>query len=138
MKYLKLLLLSIFLMSFQCDDDISLKEDLLIETGLLGTWEIADQTINDIDDLIPKCCLFLEFYPDDNYNDLTGFFSYTEGKTEISQGRFLVDPSEQVIIFSREGKEDRVYTYSMNQPQDILVLHFFEDDASFIQTWNKQ
>ena len=136
MKKLKLLLVMPLLMAFQCDDETDLSEDPLIDTGLLGRWEIADETIGGISDLSVKCCRFFEFNPDDNLEDLNGEFFY-EDETGVYQGMFSVDSETGTILFRREGRNPATYEYSLNGDQDYLMFTFTDNDADFEQGWSR-
>jgi hypothetical protein len=135
MKKLPLLLLALLLMAFQCDED-ELIEDPLMDTGLLGRWEIADETINGITDLLPKCCRFFEFNPDGNPEDLDGLFSFTN-ETGVFEGAFTLDPENQTIELRREGRAPVTYSYSLNSALDYLEFSFSEGDAEFVQGWQR-
>ncbi len=135
MKKLPLLLLALLLMAFQCDED-ELIEDPLMDTGLLGRWEIADETINGITDLLPKCCRFFEFNPDANPEDLDGLFSFTN-ETGVFEGVFALDPDNQTIELRREGRAPVTYSYSLNSALDYLEFSFSEGDAEFVQGWQR-
>ena len=136
MKYLKLLVLAILLMAFQCDEDIKII-DPLVETGILGRWEIADETVNGISDLLPKCCRFLEFSPDDNLEDLIGNFIYTDELQEDIEWTFIIDPVDGLIIFKRQGRDDLVYDYEINDAQDYLTFTFSEGNAVHVEGWRR-
>jgi len=135
MKKFKLLLVVPLLMAFQCNED-ELIEDDLIETGLTGRWEIADETINGISDLSAKCCRFFEFNPDDNPGDFKGVFFY-EDETGVYQGVYSVDPENGTILFRRERRDPVTYEYSLNDEQDYLRFTFTEDEAAFEQGWSR-
>jgi hypothetical protein len=137
MKQLRILLLAPLLMAFQCDED-SITEDELFETGLLGRWEIADESIDGISDLSAKCCRFIEFNPDEDPEDLSGVFLYEDGsETGFYQGAFSVDQERQTILFEREGREPVVYLYELNDARDYLGVTFTENDAEFVQGWSR-
>ena len=75
MKMLRILLIAPLLMAFQCDEDEQLREDELDGTGIYGRWELDSEFIGNISDLLPKCCRFYEFFPDDNPEDQSGLFA---------------------------------------------------------------
>ncbi|MEJ2583716.1 MAG: hypothetical protein P8Z38_01305 [Robiginitalea sp.] len=136
MKKLKILLVVPLLMAFQCDEETDLSEDRLIDTGLLGRWEIADETIGGISDLSVKCCRFFEFNPDDTPEDFKGTFFY-EDATGVYQGVFSVDPENGTILFQRESRNPVTYVYALNGEQDYLRFTFAEDDTEFEQGWSR-
>ena len=73
MRFLRLLYILPLLTVLQCEDDAPPVPDQLDETGLLGRWEIEDETINGISDLLPKCCKFFEFSPDNIKDDTSAY-----------------------------------------------------------------
>ncbi len=125
-------------MAFQCDNESELSEDNLNESGILGKWEIANETINGISDLLPKCCKFFEFNPDNNNQDLSGLFMFIDDPVENYMGAFTIEEPKQLIIFQREGKENIEYGYSINLSKDYLTLTFTEDNSAFVQGWVKR
>ena len=135
LKIWKVLLLAPLLMAFQCDED-ELIEDDLAQTGLLGRWEIADESMGGISDLSVKCCRFIEFNPDDNPQDLNGSFLY-EDETGFYDGVFSVDLSEETILIQRADRTPITYRYSLNNEQDYLMLTFTEEEVDFQQGWSR-
>lgn len=138
MTYLRLLLVLPLLMAFQCNDDDALMEDRLNDTGLLGTWEINDEINNNISDLLPRCCQFFEFLTDDNKEDLSGQFMFTDDLGQDYQGVFSLNESNQTIRFQRDGNEDLVYDYDINAVQDYLRFTFTEGSSQINQGWVKR
>lgn len=120
------------------DDDNRSNRDVLAEAGILGRWEYADETINNISDMLPKCCSFFEFLPDENKNDFIGLFTYTDDQNENVEGVFVVDPTDQTIVFSFDEDEQLIYNYSINQTQDYLTFTFSEADLNYIQGWERR
>ena len=106
-------------------------------TGLLGKWEFADETINSISDLLPKCCEFFEFNPDNSKQDLKGLFVYTDSLGDTYNGEFVVDYAYQIIIFQRQEKQ-LVCGFSLNSSKNYLTLMFTEGNSSFVQGWVKR
>lgn len=137
MKYLKLLLLIPFLMAFQCEEDILPKEDKLYNTDLLGRWEIADETISGIQDLLPKCCEFFEFNIDENGDDLIGDFYYTDSSGTNTYGIFTVDTVNQTITFEQDGKQTIVYNYVLDATKEYLTFSFIQENRAYVQSWVK-
>lgn len=138
MKLLRLLVILPILFGIQCEDDIFPIEDILEETGILGRWEFADETVNGISDLLPKCCKFFEFMPDNNVEDLNGLFLFTDGTVAYS-GIFTLDEANQQIVFQRDGKTSVVYDYNLNSSQDYLTFSFVEgENLNYLQGWAKR
>lgn len=137
MKLVRFLFLVPFLMAFQCDVQPNLEDDRLFETGLFGRWEIVDESTNGISDLLPKCCLFFEFYPDKNTKDQNGFFNFTDRKSENYEGVFTLDPAKQMITFEGVGKQPIVYSYVLNPNQEYLSFQFIEEGEHYSQNWKR-
>lgn len=136
-KYLRFLLLAPLLMAFTCDEDTDINYDNLNELGIFGEWEINSETIDGISDLTAQCCRLIEFLPDGNNEDFSGLFNYSVQPTQSYDGIFTVDPTNQVITFQREGNEEVMYSYTINNSQDTLSLTFTENEAVFEQDWVK-
>lgn len=136
-KYLRFLLLAPLLMIFTCDEDTDINYDNLNELGIFGEWEINSETIDGISDLTVQCCRFIEFLPDGNNEDFSGLFNYSVQPTQSYDGIFTVDPTNQVITFQREGNEEVMYSYTINNSQDTLSFTFTENEAVFEQDWVK-
>lgn len=136
-KYLRFLLLAPLLMAFTCDEDTDINYDNLNELGIFGEWEINSETIDGISDLTVQCCRFIEFLPDSNNEDFSGLFNYSVQPTQSYDGIFTVDPTNQVITFQREGNEEVMYSYTINNSQDTLSFTFTENEAVFEQDWVK-
>lgn len=137
MKYLRILIFIPLLMAFQCEEEIDITEDRLYETGLFGTWEIADETMNGISDMLPKCCIFFEFYGDSNDQDLVGTYTYTDELGDYTNGMFTVDKSKQLIIFDVDGSEQRIYEFALDSFAEYLTFTFTENDIEYEQGWKK-
>jgi len=138
MKYLRFLALAPLLMAFQCESDDSSSFDSLEATGLLGRWEIQDEIINDaISDMIPKCCEFLEFNPDDNIRDSIGFLTYTDSQDVVNTGVFEVDLNNQSILFTDDESDEFIFEFEVDGSQQNLTVDFTEDGTNYTQTWVK-
>jgi hypothetical protein len=136
-KYLRILIFVPFLFAFQCDDEIDITEDGLYESGLFGTWEITNETINGISDMLPKCCNFIEFYPDSNEKDLVGSYTYTDEFDDYYNGIFTVDLSSQIIIFDQYDNSQRIYEFTLDSAGEYLTFTFTENESELLQTWKK-
>lgn len=101
-------------MAFQCEEDILLVEDELNTTYLLGRWEITDETVNGVQDLLPKCCEFFEFNINNKGDDLIGNSNYTDSAGINNYGIFTVDTINQTITFEQEGEQPITYNYTLN------------------------
>jgi len=124
-------------MAFQCEEELEITEDRLNEIGIFGTWEIADETMNNISDMLPKCCQFFEFYPDNNEEDLMGLFTYTDSMGHIYDGQFTLDQTNQLLILDRMDREQLISGFDLDDSRQYLTLTFSEDNVTYIQGWVK-
>ena len=138
MKPLKFLLLAMFLTAFQCEEDILIREDDLAETGILGKWEISNESVNGISDLSVKCCRFIEFSEDENTTDLEGSFTYKDELEMVFEGTFQLDPSVQQIMIKRKDRETLVYNYAINSSKDYLTFTYSDEDSEIEEGWIKR
>lgn len=135
-KHLFLLMLFPCLTAFQCESDDPAPFDILDTTGLLGSWEIQDEIINgNISDMIPKCCEFLEFDPDDNITDSKGLLTYTDSQGLVNSGTFEVNLDNQTILFIDDENDEFIFDFSINESQENLMVDFTEDGTNYTQTW---
>ena len=131
MKILRILLIVPFLMAFQCDKEEPLPIDELDGTGIYGRWELTDEVYGNISDLLPKCCEFYEFLPDDIPEDQSGLWSYTD-EFGVYEGVFTLDQGNQTILFERENRTPLTIGYSLNDTNDYLELSFL-DGSNLVQ-----
>jgi hypothetical protein len=112
--------------------------DSLESIGILGRWEITDEVINGvITDLLPKCCEFLEFLPDDNLGDYTGILSSTDSQGLKNTGTFVVNTTNQTILFIDDDQDEFMFKFSVNASQDYLTIEFTENGNVYTQGWVK-
>ncbi|MBZ9788171.1 hypothetical protein LB456_11945 [Psychroflexus sp. CAK57W] len=139
MKNLKFLLLLPLLTAFQCDEDEmeNLENNNLNETGLMGSWEIADETRDGISDMLPKCCRFLEFYTDSDPDDYTGSYTFTDDQGLTYNGEFTVNLSDGLITFDNFDDDLIIYDYSVDDSGEGLIFSFTENEVKVIQNWTK-
>lgn len=138
MKYLRLLFFWALLMAFQCESDNPTSFDSLEATGLLGRWEIQDEIINGvISNMIPKCCEFLEFNPDDNIRDSIGFLTYSDSQDIVNSGIFEVDLNNQSILFIDDESDEFKFEFAVDDSLENLTVDFTEDETNYTQTWVK-
>jgi hypothetical protein len=125
-----------FLLAFQCDQETEIIEDNLDAIGIMGRWEIQDESINiTISDMTPKCCEFLEFNPDDNLRDSIGFLTYTDSQNIVNTGVFEVDLNNQSILFTDVESDEFVFKFEVDSAQQNLTLYFTEDGTNYTQIW---
>ena len=112
--------------------------DSLEATGILGRWEIQDEIINgNISDMIPKCCEFLEFDPDDNIADNKGLLTNTDSQGLINSGTFEVDFDNQTILFIDDDNDEFAFEFSVDDSKENLTIDFTENGTNFTQRWIK-
>ena len=134
--YFRILLVVPFLFSFQCEDSDPAPFDSLEATALLGSWEIQDEIINgNISDMIPKCCEFLEFDPDDDIRDNKGFLTINDSQGLVNSGTFEVDIENQTILFIDDDNDEFLFQFSVNEAQETLTIDFTEDGTTYTQGW---
>lgn len=137
-KYLKILMITPFLMAFQCESDDPAPIDNLEEIGLIGRWEIQDELINgNISDMIPRCCEFLEFEPDNDIRDYKGILSYTDSQALVNNGTFEVDINNQTILFIDNENDEFLFEFSLDGFEENLTIDFTEDGTNYSQSWSK-
>jgi len=136
MKYLGVLFLAGLLMAFQCESDDPAPIDNLEPIGLFGRWEIQDEVMNEIiSDMIPRCCEFLTFIPDDTIRDNKGLLTHTDSQGLVNSGTFEVDIDNQTILFIDNENDEFVFHFSINDSQEILTIDFTENASLFTQSW---
>lgn len=137
MKKLRLLLFAPLLMAFQCDEVVDITVDQLNNSGIFGGWQLNDQTIAGITNMLPIDYRLFDFYPDSNKNDDQGNFTLEEPSTNLT-GTFILNEEELTIIIRRENRDDLIYNYSMNIKKDVLTFSYVESNSEFVETWVKQ
>lgn len=131
-----ILLLIFSLMACQKEGNEPAPFDSLEATGILGHWEIQDEVINgNISDMIPKCCEFLDFEPDDNITDNQGLLTITDSQGLINSGEFEVDLDNQNILFTDDDNDQFTFEFSVDNSQENLTIDFTENGTSFTQSW---
>ncbi len=104
---------------------------------MYGGWELSSQTVNGITDMTPPPEMILEFYPDNNIQDDRGEYNLEE-PSNSTIGIFIMNETQQVITFKRDGKDDIIYGYSINPAKDYITFTFTESNAQFEQGWRKR
>lgn len=130
-----LLLLISTLLACQPDGNPPASFDNLESIGVLGRWEITDEVMNGVADLLPKCCEFLEFIPNDNIGDYKGFLTYTDSNGFANKGTFEVDIANQTILFIEDDNDEFTFEFTVDDPQANLTIEFTENGADFTQRW---
>ena len=136
LRTLRFLVLLPLLVSFQCDEEEGYIEDALNGSGLLGRWELADETQDGISDLLPKCCQFFEFFPDSDPKDLVGEFAFTDASGNY-RGIFEADLGSGTLRLQREGHDPVLYDYALSESNEYLQFTFVENDTEFTQGYRR-
>lgn len=137
-KNLKLMLFLPILISFQCGNNDPIPFDNLDASGLLGRWEIANEVTNGvISDMLPKCCEFLEFNPDDNISDFKGLLIHTDSQGLVNSGTFELDIANKTILFIDDDNDEFTFVYSVDDTQENLTIDFTEGGTNYTQGWVK-
>ena len=132
----KLLLFLTFLALFHCDENNEILKDHLQEIGILGRWEISNEVMNGvISDMLPKCCEFLEFDPDNNIRDYKGLLTSTDSYGLIKFGIFELDIDNKTVLFIDDDNDEFVFEFSVDDSQENLTINFSEDRANYTQVW---
>ena len=135
-KQLTILLLVSSLMACQREGNDPAPFDSLEATGILGRWEIADEVMNGvISDMLPRCCEFLEFIPDDNIGDYKGLLTHTDSQGLINSGTFEVDIANLTILFIDDDNDEFSFDFSVDDSQENLTIDFTEDGTNYTQGW---
>lgn len=124
-------------MAFQCDEEVDVTVDQLYDSGIFGGWQLNDQTVAGITNMLPIDYRLLDFYPDNNKSDNQGNFTLEETSGNLS-GTFILNQEEQTIVLKRENRDDMIYNYSMTSEKDILIFSYVESNSEFVETWIKQ
>lgn len=124
-----------FLMAFQCEEDAS-PFDVLNETGLFGLWEIQEEVINgSIDDMLPKCCEFLQFSRDGNPDDFKGFLTYTDAQGLARSGIFEANTTAETVTFIDDDNDIFIFEFSVDAITGMLSISFTEEGMTYTQDW---
>ncbi len=131
-----ILLLASSLMACQREGNDPAPFDSLEATGILGRWEIQDEIINgNISDMIPKCCEFLEFDPDDNVTDNKGLLTNTDSHGLMNSGTFEVDFNNRTIVFIDDDSDEFTFEFSVDDSHENLTIDFTENGTNSTQRW---
>lgn len=141
LKFLLVLSLAVSTVFTSCEKDEendAAPLDRLEAIGILGRWEIADEAVNGgigISDLLPRCCRFLEFTPDDNIDDHKGLLTSTSAGP-ANMGTFEVDVANQTILFIDDDDDEFIFSFLLDDSQENLTIDYFtEDGTNYIQRW---
>ena len=118
-----------------CDTDDNNISNPLIETGLIGEWEIIGRGINNVSSLEALCCETLSFLDDDNERDLNGSFIFDEHGI-ITNGSFTINLEENTIDYSTENSDTITLEFTINN--SILEVWYFDDNNKNWTTYIKQ
>ncbi|MHA7842559.1 MAG: hypothetical protein ACX93I_04515 [Winogradskyella sp.] len=118
-----------------CGTEDSNASNPLIETGLIGEWEIIGRGINNISSLESLCCETLSFLDDDNERDLNGLYIFDEHGI-ITNGSFTVNLEESTIDYATGNSDTTTLEFTINN--SILEVWYFDDDNRNWTTYLKQ
>ena len=133
MKQLKFILTLILFVG--CSDDDRNFTDELEQIGIVGNWEISSRSINGITPLIALCCEFIEFKADENKEDLSGIYHWSDGQFSDS-GIFKIDIINQALILQDENDED-VYEFLISESGQEFILNYFDNESLISESWIK-
>lgn len=138
LKFLLVLSLAFITVLTGCEkdeDNDAAPFDRLEAIGILGRWEIADEVMNGIiSDMLPRCCEFLEFIPDDNFGDYKGLLTSTKIGS-VNNGTFEADVANQMISFMDDDNHEFIFNYSVDDAQENLTIDFTEGETNYTQRW---
>ncbi len=136
MKKLRISLLFLTtLLITNCDTNDTNTSNPLIETGLIGEWEIIGRGINNVSSLEALCCETLSFSDDDNERDLNGLYIFDEHGI-ITNGSFTINLEENTIVYSTENSDTITLEFTINN--SILEVWYFDDNNRIWTTYIKQ
>jgi hypothetical protein len=132
---ISLSLLLFLLLITSCDTDDNNTLNPLIETGLIGEWEIIGRGINNISSLEALCCETLSFLDDDNKRDLNGLYIFDEHGI-ITNGSFTINLDENTINYTTENSDTSTLKFTINN--SVLEVWYFDNSNRNWTTYVKQ
>jgi hypothetical protein len=133
-KIINLFLTISFLLFTGCKKENQVEPSELEQTGLLGTWEIREVSVNGIADLAVDCCDFLEFSDDDIRGDFQGVFK-SYGAWHETNGTFLVNTDNHTILFDFNNNQ-KLYDYEVQD--EVLSFSYIDEGQEITEDWIKQ
>ncbi|APY07007.1 hypothetical protein BWZ20_01250 [Winogradskyella sp. J14-2] len=118
-----------------CDNDNDGTINPLIETGLIGEWEINGRGTNNVLSLEVFCCETLTFLDDNNLRDLIGSYTFNQ-QGVVTNGIFTVNAEENTIEYFTENNNMNSVAYSVNN--NTLEVWYLEGTNRNWTTYNKQ
>lgn len=118
-----------------CNNNDSNTSNPIVETGLIGEWEIIGRGINNISSLEALCCETLSFLDDGNERDLNGLYIFNEHGI-ITNGSFTVNLEENTIEYTTENSDTTILEFTINT--SILEIWYFDDNNRNWTTYLKQ
>ena len=129
------LLFLITLLITNCNTDENNISNPLIETGLIGEWEIIGRGINNVSSLEVLCCETLSFSDDDNKRDLNGSFVFEEHGV-VTNGSYTVNLEENTINYAAENSDTISLGFVINN--FTLEVWYFDDNNRNWTTYIKK
>ena len=105
----------------------------LVDSGLLGVWEVATYSIDGVVQPNASCCEFLRFEEDAIIDDLHGLFSATRPGFN-TEGSFEADFTANQIKFTFNNML-RLSTFTIIGTQ--LTINYTENNLDIEEVWNR-
>lgn len=121
------------LILLSCNENSVEPNTELLDSGLLGVWQIESYAIDGVVRPNSSCCEFLSFEEDFVKDDLIGLFS-AAGPGFITEGYFEADFKGKQITFNFNMHE-RVSSVLLSEDQ--LVISYTENDLNIEEVWNR-
>lgn len=131
-----LLLVTTLTLFMACEKDAPNPNDLLTTTGLLGQWQIHQQTVNNQPNMDVYCCQFLSLLPDSSLTDLTGSWTYEDDLGSQNAGTFELDTLQSIITF-HSANSTFPRTYQLVNA-NVLYFSYQESSALIEELWERE
>ena len=124
MKKITLYLLILVPILTNCSDDDA-PINPLINSGLLGEWEISARGINNVSSTEALCCETIKFMEDSNERDSIGKYTFNDTSGIITDGVFTLDIENNRLLYTTENNNSYTQEYSLNT--NVLEVWYFEN-----------
>lgn len=132
-QYKKVILSLFLLLAFLgCTEDESV--DVLVNTNIIGKWEIESRLTNNVSNTATLCCEFIEFKTDDNIEDYLGQFE-SESSDSTNEGTFDVNITDNTILIDL-GNRQILCDYSINA-DELNLVYTDENNDTIDEIWKK-
>ena len=133
MKTKVILSLFLLLTFLGCTEDESV--DVLVNTNVIGKWEIESRLTNNLSNTAALCCEFIEFKTDDNIEDYLGQLFKSESSGSTNEGTFDVNVTDNTILIDL-GNRQILCDYSINTDR-LNLIYTDENDDTINEIWKK-